>query len=196
MLQGTQVRVRYHGWHTPLLLVQSGCAQGSPLSPLLWAIAAQPLAARLRQLQRQGRIDGIPMPGGGLAPPCHQHADDTTVHTASLGGAVAAMEQGVQRFAAASGVALNVGKSKGMLLGGAAAPAGEAAPLGGVPFPPPDQPIRHLGVLLSTDAAAAAEVMFAARRDAVEAAIRRWAQVRLSFLPSYLCGCPTWAGCM
>ena len=74
MLQGTQARVRYHGWHTPLLHVQSGCAQGSPLSPMLWALAAQPLASRLRQLQRHGCIDCIRMPGGGLAPPCHQHA--------------------------------------------------------------------------------------------------------------------------
>ena len=182
MLQGTQVQVRYHGWHTPMLQVQSGCAQGSPLSPLMWALAAQPLAARLRQLQRQGRIDGIPMPGGGLAPPSHQHADDTTVHTASLEGAAVALEEGVRRFSAASTVQLNVGKSKGMLLGGAAAPGGEAAPLGGMPFPPPDQPIRHLGVLLSADAAAAAEAMFERRRAAVEAAIQRWAQVPLSYL--------------
>ncbi len=50
--EGTQVQVRYHGRHTPMLQVQSGCAQGSTLSPLLWA-----LVAWLQQLQRQGRID-------------------------------------------------------------------------------------------------------------------------------------------
>ena len=75
---------------------------------MLWALAAQPLASRLRQLQRHGCIDGIRMPGGGLAPPCHQHADDTTVHTASVAGAQAALREGVQHFAQASTVQLNV----------------------------------------------------------------------------------------
>ncbi len=32
------------------------------------------MAARLRQLQRAGIVDGIRLPDGSLAPPCHQHA--------------------------------------------------------------------------------------------------------------------------
>ena len=59
--------------------VRAGVAQGSPLSPLLYVIAAQPLAAALRGLVAAGRIlalpelqdrppfrvAGRPTPGGG-----------------------------------------------------------------------------------------------------------------------------------
>jgi len=49
--------------------VLSGVAQGSPLSPALYVIAAQPLASRLRQLQREGVISAITLPDGTAAPP-------------------------------------------------------------------------------------------------------------------------------
>jgi hypothetical protein len=51
------------------IAVRSGAAQGSPVSPLLFVAAMQPLAARLRHLQAAGAIDGIRLPGGRLAPP-------------------------------------------------------------------------------------------------------------------------------
>ncbi len=71
----------------PWFEVRSSAAQGSPLSLLLYVLAAQPLAARLHQLQATGVVDGIVLPDGSMAPHCHQDADDTTVYTATVQGA-------------------------------------------------------------------------------------------------------------
>jgi hypothetical protein len=54
MLAGTRAGVLYHGYMSPWFEVLSGAAQGSPLSPVLYI-----LAAKLRQLQAAGRI-GLP----------------------------------------------------------------------------------------------------------------------------------------
>jgi hypothetical protein len=75
---------------------------------MLYILAAQPLAARLRQLQAAGRIDGIQLPDGSLAPPCHQHADDTSIHTATVQAAAVAHTEAVVPFAASSNALLSV----------------------------------------------------------------------------------------
>jgi hypothetical protein len=165
MLCGTRAAVVYHGFLSPWVSVRSGVAQGSPLSPLLYLIAAQPLAARMRQLQAAGTLDSVALPGGGLAPPTQQHADDTTIHTATPAGAKAALEHGVLPFGRASGAKVNVDKSRGMLLGGdgSVEERAQAQQVVGVPFAAPGEHVRHLGVLLSAgdqDGAAAAMFFF------------------------------------
>ena len=42
---GTIARVAFNGWHTDAFPVSSGVFHGSPLSPLLFVIATQPMAA-------------------------------------------------------------------------------------------------------------------------------------------------------
>jgi hypothetical protein len=78
LLAGTRGLVMYNGHLSRAFDVQAGCAQGSPLSPLLYVIAAQPLSSRCRQLLRQGLVSPLVLPGGLAAPPVHQHADDIT----------------------------------------------------------------------------------------------------------------------
>ena len=79
-------QVVFNGGHNSRVFdIPSGCAQGSPLSPLLYVIAAQPLAAKCRQLQREGSVDSISLPGEQAAPCSHQHADDTTLHAQHSG---------------------------------------------------------------------------------------------------------------
>jgi hypothetical protein len=85
LLAGTQGSIVFNGGHRSRVFdIPSGCAQGSPLSPLLYVIAAQPLAARCRALQAAGRVASIRLPDGSAAPCIHQHADDTSLHAASL----------------------------------------------------------------------------------------------------------------
>lgn len=112
MLAGTRAGVLYHGYMSPWFEVLSGAAQGSPLSPVLYILAAQPLAAKLRQLQAAGRInfDGILLPDGSLAPPCHQHADDTSIHTATVAAAAVAVTEVVLPFCSATNGLLSVPK--------------------------------------------------------------------------------------
>ena len=47
---GTTAKVAFNGWHTQRFPVQSGVFQGSPLSPLLFALAVQPMSPHARQL--------------------------------------------------------------------------------------------------------------------------------------------------
>ena len=72
LLRDTVARCVFNGWRTQLFPVRSGVAQGSPLSPVLYIIAAQPLAALLRRLQREWAFASIPLPDGTLTPPSHQ----------------------------------------------------------------------------------------------------------------------------
>ena len=185
MLKDAVAAVLCHGYLSPQFAVLSGVAQGSPLSPQLYLVAAQPLAARLRQLQAAGLVDAVVLPDGSKAPPSHQHADDTTIHTRTPQGALVALQQGVQPFGGASGAVVNVGKSLGMLLGqvDSVELRGQAAAVVGVPFVAPADHTRHLGVLLSAgDVAGAAKAMFAKRRAGVMLRVRSWARFNLSYL--------------
>ena len=77
---GTTARVAFNGWHTARFPVQSGVFQGSPLSPLLFVLAVQPMAAHARQLAAQQGLHALSTPLGQPAPFMHCHADDTTIH--------------------------------------------------------------------------------------------------------------------
>ena len=182
MLHGTKARVRYHGWHTPLMDINSGVAQGSPLSPLLWVLAAQPLSSRMQLLQQQGVVGGIALPDGTLAPPCHQHADDTTIHTDTRQSAQRALDLGVRPFERASNSRLNVDKCLGLELGQSAPFAG-VDPYTGITFPAASEPpVRHLGVLISHDREGAVQQMYATRIRAIHASIRHWSNHALTYM--------------
>ena len=184
MLADTKAGVLYHGYLSPWFDVLSGAAQGSPLSPMLYILAAQPVAARLRQLQASGRIDGIRLPDGSLAPPCHQHADDTSIHTATVQAAAVAVTEVVMPFAASSNALLSVPKCVGMLLGpGADAPPAGVEPATGMAFVQPQDTVRHLGILLSAcDQEEATRQMFAKRLTAIRLRICCWSKFDLSVL--------------
>ena len=59
---GTTASVAMNGWQTRSFPVSSGVFQGSPLSPLLYALACQPLAAHVRRRAREGAFQQIRLP--------------------------------------------------------------------------------------------------------------------------------------
>lgn len=184
LLEGTCGRVLFNAGHlSRSFAIPSGCAQGSPLSPLLYVMAAQPLAARCRQLQREGAVDSIVMPDNTPAPPCHQHADDTTLHARTIAGVRGLINQAVRPFCAASGAKLNASKSQGMTLGSHQQLLGPD-PGTGVQFVDTSvNPIRHLGVLLSVRGAAAfAERTFQQRLGSMTYRARMWSQHKLTLI--------------
>ena len=61
---GTRATVAYNGWVTAPFPVDSGVFQGSPLSPLLYVAASQPLAAYTRLLADRGAFTAISLPSG------------------------------------------------------------------------------------------------------------------------------------
>ena len=100
---GTTVRVAFNGWHTTRFSVQSGIFQGSSLSPLLFVLAVQPMAAHARQLAAQQGLHALSMPAGEPAPLVHCHADDTTIHAASPANAAAILTGSISLHCQATG---------------------------------------------------------------------------------------------
>jgi hypothetical protein len=184
LIAGTQGRIVFNGGHLSRVFdIPSGCAQGSPLSPLLYVIAAQPLAARCRALQAVGAVDSISRPDGSASPCSMQHADDTTLHAASRQGVGVLVQRAVQPFCAASGAKMNVSKCQGMEVG-VQQPFVGVDPGTSIPFPDTSQqPIRHLGILLSAAGAEPhAATLFTQRLQTITWRVRQWARQNLTYL--------------
>ena len=168
LLEGTRGQVVFNGGHDSRVFdIPSGCAQGSPLSPLLYVIAAQPLAAKCRQLQREGSVSQHP-PAGWL----RQHLAATSMqmtprlHGETVGSVRTLLQRAVEPFCAASGAKLQRSKSKGMTLGAHPPLVGQHAETGVVFVDTRVTPIRHLGVLLSVRGATAfAEQLYQQRLE-------------------------------
>ena len=64
----TSTKVAFNGWHRQRSSVQSGVFQGSPLSPLLFVLAVQPMSAHARQ---QLGLHGLSLPNGQPSPFLH-----------------------------------------------------------------------------------------------------------------------------
>ncbi|KAL3155272.1 hypothetical protein ABBQ32_013095 [Trebouxia sp. C0010 RCD-2024] len=112
MLQNTSASATFNGWRSASFPERSGVQQGSPLSPLLYVLAAQPLASHLRRQSQLGVIRPITMPDGQPAPISHQHADDTSLHVLEPRDAQAALDTSIGLFCAASCSQLNARSHK------------------------------------------------------------------------------------
>ena len=114
---GTTARVAFNGWHTDAFPVSSGVFQGSPLSPLLFVLATQPMAAHARRRAQQHAFQPIRLPSGDPALVMHQHADDTSIHAQSPSDAQVILDTTVDLHCAATGSKLQRSKSQGLGLG-------------------------------------------------------------------------------
>ena len=174
-------RVRYNNWLTSPFPVDNGLAQGSPLSPLLYILAAQPLAAHLRWMVAQGTLRPMAFPDRTPSPPCHQHADDLTLALASRTEVQKAVDGSIALFCRASGGKLNASKSKAMVIGSEPEFAGYDTSTG-ITYVQRGDCIRHLGVQLSTNPSCAIKQTFTALETSILTATRHWASRRLSYL--------------
>ena len=181
MQTNTQAAVLFNGWRSPQFPVRAGLPQGSPLSPLLYVLAAQPLSSMLRQQAEEGLYECIRLPDGTPAPPCHQHADDTSLHVRTRRDAALALDGPVALYCAASNSRLNRSKSQGLLLGSAAGFEGMDTALG-VPFVPHGGRVKHLGVELGRDMAACSVAMFDRLTSGLLSRVGHWSARCLSFL--------------
>ena len=132
------------GFMTNYFKVSRGVRQGCPLSPLLFVLAVEMLALKIRQDQL---CRGIELPNGQNAK-ISQFADDTTLileDTTSLRNAMNI----VNSFGVLSGLQLNKKKTKALWIG--ASSKNKIEPL---KFQCPKEPIKFLGTYLSHDTAA------------------------------------------
>ena len=181
MQTGTEAAVLFNGWRSPSFAVRNGIPQGSPLSPLLYVIAAQPLSSLLTAQAAAAVFHCISYPDGTPAPPCHQHADDTTLHVRTRHDAAIALDGPIALFCAASGSDLNRAKTQGLLFGSEAHFEGLDEALG-VTFSAHAGQVRHLGVFVGHDAAACSQRMYDRIISGLRMRVGHWAARRLSFL--------------
>jgi len=160
MLQNTTATAAFNGWRSASFPERSGVQQGSPLSPLLYVLAAQPFASHIRHQTRQSVIRSITMPDGQPAPVSHQHADDTTIHVLQPSDAQVALDSSTALFCAATCSQLNVSKSRGFLVQAQPLASAVVAALPSISFFTGQQTIKHLGVLLAYAMQAASHQQF------------------------------------
>ena len=179
LLEGSRGHITYNNFLSRAFSIDAGCAQGSPLSPLLYVMVAQPLAARCRQLQAQQRIGALLLPDGSNAPVIHQHADDTTIHTPSVADAQTVIVEAVGPFGQGSGAKVSIPKSWGLTLGSHPPIVGVHAATG-ICFKPPSEATRHLGVPLSSgDLAPHVTALYRRKLQGIAARIRHWSRLDL-----------------
>ena len=186
MLAGTCAKVSLNGHYTGTFPVLSSLQQGSPLSTLLYTITVQPMSAHLRRQQAQRVIGGIVLPGGSMAPASILHADDTVLHlrTPADVATVLAPPGSVGLHCAASGAKLSTPKCQGVRFGPHPEldPATRVCGACGVFFPPEQEPIKHLGIYLGRDPAAANSLTFTRLLHKVREAAVLWRQHPLTWL--------------
>ena len=109
-----QSAVNVNGYLSPFFSLSRGVRQGCPLSPLLYVLLSEVLAANIRC---NPRISGLCLPGSSPLSPISQYADDTSLILLTDDSINASFEV-YSLFEKASGSKLNQSKSKGLWLGG------------------------------------------------------------------------------
>ena len=180
--QNTSASAAFNGWQSASFPERSGVQQGSPLSPLLYVLGAQPLASHLRQQARLGIVRPISMPNGQPAPISHQHADDTSLHVLQPSDAQMAIDSSIALFCAASCSRLNANKSQGFLVQAQPLSSATVSALPGISFITGQQTVKHLGVRLGYDMQAACHQTFTGIYHAIKAMVCHWSARGLSFL--------------
>ena len=130
------------GFMTNYFKVSRGVRQGCPLSPILFVLAVEVLALKIRQDQS---CRGIELPNGQNAK-ISQFADDTTLISQDTYSLRNAMNI-VNSFGVLSGLQLNKKKTKALWIGTLREKKTEP-----LEFKCPKDPIRFLGTYLSHDA--------------------------------------------
>ncbi|KAJ4940205.1 hypothetical protein JOQ06_026514, partial [Pogonophryne albipinna] len=165
-----------NGYLGDVFRLQSGVRQGCPLSPLLYVLYMEPLAAAIRA---DKGVRGFLVPGsGGLRVKLSQYADDTTLLLDRDECLIRSL-QIMEEFGRASGSKLNCAKSSVKFFG----KWRERMDVpGGLAFCP--GPIKVLGVMF--ESAKSASLSWARRLEVVERKVSLWKSRQLTFIGKVL----------
>uniref|UniRef100_A0A803K2L7 Reverse transcriptase domain-containing protein n=1 Tax=Xenopus tropicalis TaxID=8364 RepID=A0A803K2L7_XENTR len=106
LYQSPIAKVRVNGYTSPEFSLTRGTRQGCPLSPLLFALAIEPLAIKIRQSQN---ITGLKL--GEVEERISLYADDVLLYLDSPGNSLQNVLQVVNQFGTFSGLKINWEKS-------------------------------------------------------------------------------------
>ena len=165
-------KVMLNGYFTDSLLLRCGVRQGCPLSPLLYVLIIEILAAQLRS---NPNIVGFKV-GGEKIISLH-YADDTTI-TITQNRCFKEVIKELRRYEDATGAKINLLKTQGLWVGGWKHRAAEPNPPLGVKWTTGN--VWHLGVFFGTDDPA--KHTFDKLLPKVHQSLQYWKSFRLSKL--------------
>lgn len=140
-------RARINGETSEFFPIQSGTAQGCPLSPILFLFITEGFTRLIRD---DPEVTGIQV--AQVAVKVSHFADDTILMPRSFDEARYILEQLIPRFERATGMALNATKTEGLLLGGLRrSPPPTPPSLAHIRWCPDGQSIISLGVPFGYD---------------------------------------------
>ncbi len=135
--------VQVNGRLSDAFVLSRSVRQGCPLSPLLYALALEPLLRRLKDETGSPALRGIAVPGGSRAR-VSAYADDVSAFVSSRSD-IEAVQKALDRYEKVTGAKINRDKSSGLRLG-----AWKGVDLPGR-FGWTDGPVRILGVWFGPD---------------------------------------------
>ena len=182
-LTDTLGTARVNGAPSCTLCVINECPQGNPIFPLLYILQSQPLLAHIRHLQNTSVVRPISLPTGISAPLCHQHADDTNIHAATIADCDTIVSQSLGLFSAASGAQLNATKTQTLCFGTSRPNSPQTSNITGIVYDPTTTHAKHLGIIVGRGATADAARSSRANAllHSVRTTIRHWSNHRLPY---------------
>lgn len=162
--------VRTNNDFSDYISLYRGTRQGCPLSPLLFAIAIEPLAVALRSSQMQG------ISRGGIEHKVSLYADDLLVFLSCPDQSIPLMLTVLKDFGHISGYKLNLHKSELMPVNSAAL----AYPLSKLPFRVSLEHFKYLGVRVTKNCSDLFKCNFSPLLARLSRDVHRWSLLPLS----------------
>lgn len=166
-----EAAVQTNGLISEYFALGRGTRQGSPLSPLLFCLAIEPLAAAIR-----GETDFPGVLAGGVVHKLMLYADDILLFVSDPGRSVPSLLRIIDSFSKFSGYRVNWSKSEALPLTAYCPPTA---------FQPgafhwPRQGIRYLGILFPPKLKDLVKVNFDPLLHKISCDVNRWAALNLS----------------
>lgn len=166
-----QASVRTNNNFSEYFCLHRSTRQGCPLSPLLFAIAIEPLAVLLRSNQD---IAGISR--SGIVHKVSLYADDLLLYVSNISTSIPAALQSLTTFGSISGYKLNLGKSELFPINAAA----RAYPTHSFPFKIANHRFTYLGIQITEKFHDLFKFNFASLLSRVQKDFEQWSLLPLS----------------
>uniref|UniRef100_A0A8C5PTB1 Reverse transcriptase domain-containing protein n=1 Tax=Leptobrachium leishanense TaxID=445787 RepID=A0A8C5PTB1_9ANUR len=167
-------RVRVNGALTPSFAIQNGTRQGCPLSPLLFALALEPLLTSIR-----GNADIPGLPGESHQHKVSAYADDLMFFLSQPEQSLPAVVNELNQYGALAGLAINIEKSEILNI---SLPEGRARPLRHqFQFRWCANKIKYLGVWICADLARLTTLNYDALLQTLQGDLASWTSKYLSW---------------
>lgn len=162
--------VRINGSRSATFSIGRGTRQGCPLSPLLFALAVEPLAAKVHQHYRD---NAIIYPARQIL--ISLYADDITLYLRDPASSLNPILRVFIHFGRLSGVTINWQKSQIFPLTPAALPFQSEYPLDWC-----DDTLKYLGIVISRDKDEIMRANYGRATESITASVTRWIALPLS----------------